>query len=118
MRIYEPHNAHVMSCMRNGIREAYIEYEFQNPIYGVIVDLAHWREYASEWLDKNSGYAELMIYGKQDLLNPHDTGGWFACFDMLSDDKALPRDRSNPTTYIIEFNQPVNNIKFYCQSKA
>ena len=108
------HNEYiVMSCIRTGIREAFIEYEFDEPVYGIVVDLAHWRELSCEHLDKSSGHAGLKIWGQQDPMNPYDTGGWLNIFDLLSDSTDLTRDRTNPTSYTIEFDQPVRNFKFY-----
>jgi len=38
------HNEYVvMSCIKTNITEAFIEYEFDEPIYGIVVDLVHWR---------------------------------------------------------------------------
>lgn len=103
----------VMSCVKRGIREAFIEYEFDEPVYGIIVDLSYWRSAAHELLNKNNGEAKFKIWGQQDPMNPYDTGGWLTIFDLLSDDVGLPEDRSNIETYTIEFDQPVRNFMFY-----
>jgi V8-like Glu-specific endopeptidase len=103
----------VMSSIRTGYSEAYIEFNFDVPVFRIDVDLTHWREYANEWLDKDSGVAELQTWHTKDWWNPFDTSRWVRKMDLLSDSTALPRDRSNPTTYIIKFSTPVNGFRFY-----
>lgn len=104
------HNEYiVMSCMRANITEAFIEYKFDIPISKLTVQLSHWRERAAEWLDKNTGIAELQYW---------DNDKWNQKLDLLSDETALPRDRTNPKTYTITFNEPVTRIRFYEKSNT
>lgn len=99
------HNEYiVMSCMRENIIEAFIEYKFDTPISKLDVQLSHWRERSVEWLDKNTGIAELQYWGNYK---------WNQKLDLLSDETALPRDRTNPKTYTIVFDEPVTRIRFY-----
>ena len=99
------HNEYiVMSPIRNGIDYAFIEFRFPRAITRMDVELSHWRELTSELLDDTNGNAVLQQYiGRT----------WIPIFDLLSPETALPRDRNNPTTYEIEFNQPAYRIRFY-----
>ncbi len=103
----------VMSCIKTNITEAFIEYEFDVPVYRIDVDLAHWREYSHEWLDKDKGIAELQVWHERSWWNPLVSSRWVQKFDLLSDETALPRDRTQPTTYSIEFDSPVTGFRFY-----
>lgn len=94
----------VMSCMRENVTEAFIEYKFDTPISKLTVQLSHWRERSVEWLDKDTGVAELQYW---------DNNKWNEKLDLLSDETALPRDRTNPKTYTIVFEEPVTRIQFY-----
>lgn len=99
------HNEYiVMSCMRENVTEAFIEYKFDTPISKLTVQLSHWRERSVEWLDKNTGMAELQYW---------DNNKWNQKLDLLSDETALPRDRTNPKTYTVIFDEPVTRIRFY-----
>lgn len=102
----------VMSCFREGINNAFIEYKFNYPVFGLIVDLAHWRSLSIEWLDKITGYGYFSIFGYRDYSNPFDTGGRLNIVDLLSDEINLSRVREKPTKLQIEFDQPVYNFKF------
>ena len=108
----------VMSCIKTNITEAFIEYAFNTPVYRIDVELTHWREYSNEWLDKNSGISELQTWHVKDWWNPFDSSRWIQKFDLLSDQTALPRDRTNPTTYTIEFATPVMGFRFYSKINA
>ncbi len=96
----------VMSCIKTNITKAFIEYRFEDPVNRIDVELTHWREYASEWLDKDTGVAELQIL---------DGATWIEKFDLLADETALPRNRNNPTTYTIKFDTPVYRFRFYSE---
>ena len=106
----------VMSCIRSGINEAFIEYQFEQPICGLIVTLSHWREASHDWLTKNNESAYLSVFGHQDPRNPYDQGGWIRQFDLLSDETNLSRNRMAPSKFIINFNQTITRIKFQCHS--
>lgn len=103
----------VMSCVKTDITYAWIEYEFDIPVYKIDVELTHWREYSNEWLDKDSGVSKLQLWHDDVWWNPFDEEGWVDYFDLLSDETALPRDRTNPTLYTIEFEEPVSGFRFY-----
>lgn len=103
----------VMSCVKTDITEAWIEYEFDIPVYKIDVELTHWREYSNEWLDKDSGVSKLQLWHDDVWWNPFDEEGWVDYFDLLSDETSLPRDRTNPTLYTIEFEEPVSGFRFY-----
>lgn len=101
------HNEYiVMSCIRTGITEAFIEYKFSVPITKIVVYLSHWRTYSNEWLDNDSGMAELQFW---------KNGGWNTRLDLLSNEVNLPTDRTNPTTYTIVFDEPVYVFRFYSE---
>lgn len=42
-----------------------------------------------------------------------DNNKWNEKLDLLSDETSLPRDRTNPKTYTIVFEEPVTRIQFY-----
>ncbi len=99
------HNEYiVMSCMRRNVIEAFIEYKFDTPISKFTVQLSHWREKEIEWLHKDTGIAELQ-YRHDNKRNQK--------LDLLSDETALPRDRANPNSYSIVFDEAVTRIRFY-----
>lgn len=103
------HNEYVvMSPFRNGITEAFIEYKFDVPVSRIEVDLSHWRSLSHEWTYSSNCSAVLRI----PLGN-----GYVTVFDLLSDTTNLPTDRTNPTTYTLEFSTPVYSFQFYMQSK-
>ena len=113
------HNEYiVMSCIRPQISSAFIEYQFDYPVYGVVVNLSFWRDVAYDLLDKNTGKAFFSIFGHQDLTNPYDSGGWMRTVDLLSDETNLSRNRNRPTNLTIEFNQPIKKMKFECSSSV
>ncbi|MCQ2776435.1 MAG: hypothetical protein MJ217_01765 [Bacilli bacterium] len=105
---YIQREAVVMSCIKKGINEAFIEYSFDVGITSIQVELSHWREYTNEHLDKDSGIAELQIWDSDDIY-----GNWVRKMDLLSDETNLPRDRNHPTLYNIVFDQPVYAFRFY-----
>ena len=77
------------------------------------MNLSHWRDYANEWLNSNSGVAELQIWHKKDLWNLFDSDRWITKFDILLDSTNLSHDRNNQTTYTIEFETLVYGFRFY-----
>lgn len=104
------HNEYVvMSPFRNGITEAFIEYKFDVPVSKIEVDLAHWRSLSHEWTYASNCTAVLRI--------PNGSGGYTTVLDLLSSSTNLPTDRTNPTTYTIEFSTPVYSFQFYMKSK-
>ena len=96
----------VMSPIRKGINEAFIEYRFETALNRIDVELSHWREQASEWLSSSNGMAAIQQY----IGN-----SWVTVLDLLSSDANLPRDRNNKNTYKIEFMQPAYRIRFYAK---
>lgn len=103
------HNEYVvMSPIRKGINEAFIEYSFMTAITRLDVELAHWREYSNELLDSSTGEARLEYY----------SNGWQTKLDLLSEETCLPQDRSQMLLYKITFDQPVYRIRFYSKSYA
>lgn len=94
----------VMSPIRSGINEAFIEYRFETALTRIDVDLSHWREQSKEWLSSSNGIAVVQQYIEDD---------WVTVLDLLSTDTALPRNRNNKNTYKIEFLQPAYRIRFY-----
>lgn len=103
------HNEYiVMSPFRSGITEAFIEYKFDVPVSKIEVDLSHWRSLAQEWTYSSNCTAVLRV--------PDGQGGYTVIFDLLAESTNLPTDRTNPTTYTIEFPTPVYSFEFYMHS--
>lgn len=101
------HNEYVvLSPRRVNFNNAYIIYEFDTPIIKLEVSLAHWRSYSYEQLDANNGEAKLQYY---------DGSNWITKLDLLAESTNLTRDRTNPDKFLIEFNEPINMIKFYAK---
>lgn len=101
------HNEYiVMSPIRKGINEAWIEYNFDTAISRLDVQLSHWRPYYSEHLDSSNGEVVFEIYGDDD---------WKPVQDLLDPNFALPEERTNIKTYTFEFEQPVYRMRFYSQ---
>ena len=101
------HNEYiVLSPRRINFNNAYIIYEFDTPIIKLEVSLAHWRSYSYEQLDANNGEAKLQYY---------DGSSWITKLDLLAESTNLTTDRTNPNKFLIEFNEPVDMIKFYAK---
>jgi len=65
----------VMSLIRKGINEAFIEYRFKTALTRMDVDLSHWREQSNEWLSSSNGTAVVQQYiGK----------AWVTVLDLLA----------------------------------
>lgn len=94
----------VMSPIRKGINEAYIEYRFETALTRIDVDLSHWREQSSELLSSSNGTAVIQQYIEDE---------WVTVLDLLASETNLPRNRNNKNTYKIEFIQPAYRIRFY-----
>ena len=103
----------VMSCIKTGITEAFLEFAFDFPITRIDVDMSHWREAESEWLDSSTGISELQIWHEGNQALPNDPSGWIQHFDFLSSSANMSRDRTNPSQYSIYFSQPVFGFRFY-----
>ncbi len=100
------HNEYiVMSCVRLGYNEAYIVYHFDNPIWKIDVELAHWRELSNELFDSYSGKFVIERFSGNE---------WKENFNLLYVDD-LTRDRTRPKTYQIAFEQPTNYVRFYAK---
>lgn len=105
----------VMSCIKTGITEAFLDFAFDSPIVKLEVDMAHWRELSSEWLDSNNGIVELQVWHHRDLSNPNDTCRWISYFDFLNNPISLSRDRNNMSHYVILFSEPVYGLRFHSE---
>lgn len=99
------HNEYiVMSPIRLGINEAFIEYRFESAITRMDIELSHWRPYSNEWLNHDTGSACIQQFvGNK----------WITVLDLLSSTTNLPVDRSHPSIYTIEFERPAYRIRFY-----
>lgn len=97
----------VMSCIRQNINEAYIEYRFETALTRIDVDLSYWRDPSYELISPNMGTAVIQQYKKN---------GWTTVFNMLDPQKNLPSNRNNKNTYQITFDQPAYRIRFYSNS--
>lgn len=108
------HNEYVvMSCIKTGITEAFIEFAFDLPINKIEVELSHWREYSYEWLNDTTGIAELQVWHNKIMGIPFDNDKWIKKLDLLSKETAMPHDRTKQAKYIIEFEEPVYCFRFY-----
>lgn len=94
----------VMSPIRKGINEAFIEYRFEKALTRIDVDLSHWREQSSELLSSSNGTGVIQQYIEDD---------WVTVLDLLASETNLPRNRNDKNTYKIEFMQPAYRIRFY-----
>lgn len=102
------HNEYiVLSPIRSGFSHAFIEYRFNKPVDRIDVQLSHWREYRKEKLDNSNGKAEVQAY---------IDGDWACQLDLLADSTNLPRNRNQPNTYKIIFDEPTYNIRFYAET--
>ncbi|MDE6656612.1 MAG: trypsin-like serine protease, partial [Anaeroplasmataceae bacterium] len=98
----------VMSPFRKGITEAFIEYQFDDLVTKIEVDLSHWRNLSNEWTYSSDCTAVLRI---------KNGNSYVTVLDLLSPFTYLPTDRTNPTTYTIFFPTPVSSFEFYMESK-
>ena len=99
------HNEYiVLSTIKTGVREAFIEYRFQVPVKRIDVQLSHWRESSYEWLTPQTG----AIY----LQTPSSAYTWNNTFNLFTD-ISLPTDRTVPKTFTFEFDEPLYRFRFY-----
>ena len=94
----------VMSPIRKGIDEAFLEYRFDTAINGMEVELSHWREVETELLTKDNGKAVIQCFRDRE---------WVDVFDLLSSSANLGHDRNNMQVYRIDFERPAYRIRFY-----
>lgn len=94
----------VMSPIRDGFREAYIEYRFSYAVTRIDVELAHWRKTSHEWLTSSTGEASVQYYWENQ---------WVDKLDLLSPSTALPTNRNSHKFYKIEFDNPVYRVRFH-----
>lgn len=102
------HNEYiVMSPIRKGFKEAFIEYRFSYAVTRIDVELARWRKTSHEWLTSSTGEAEVQYYwGNQ----------WVKKLDLLSSSTALPTNRNAHKFYKIEFDNPVCRVRFHAET--
>ena len=98
----------VMSSVRSDIekKEAFIEYSFNAPVNKIEVDLTYWRPPLHEYINSSNGSAYLQV---------KDGEGWNNVFNLLAESTNLPTDRTKPTTYTIDFDQPTYVFRFYSE---
>ena len=94
----------VMSPIKTGINEAFIEYKFDFNISRIEVALSHWRELSNELLSTSTGKAELQIKVGNE---------WIIYKDLLSDEINLSRDREKPNYYRFYFEDNIKEFRFY-----
>lgn len=98
------HNEYiVMSPIRSGVTEAWIEYKFDIAISKITVELSHWRPSSNEWLTSSNGIIELQYWKDSQ---------WHTQLDLLND-VTITTDRTNPNVLTIEFEEPVYMFRFY-----
>ena len=102
------HNEYiVMSPIRNGFNEAFIEYRFNYAVNRLDVELSYWREISHEWLSSSTGEAFVQYYWDDQWVNK---------LDLLSPSTSLPIYRDSHKFYKIKFDNPVYRIRFYARS--
>ena len=82
-----------LSSNRQGAGDAYLVYNFNNPIYEFNVDLAYWSN--SERFTDTTGYLQYK----------NSNGEWITLLDLMDSNNGIPTDRTNPKNfnfYIIE----------------
>ncbi len=99
----------VLSCIRKNINEAFLEFRFEWAINRMDVALSYWRDASLELLNSNNGKAVIQQYIDD---------GWVDVFDLLASETALPEDRTNKTTYTLEFSRLAYRIRFYLKSNS
>lgn len=97
----------VMSPIRNGYKEAYIEYRFSYAVTRIDVELAHWRPTSHEWLTSSTGEASVQYYWENQ---------WVDKLDLLSSSTALPTNRNSHKFYKIVFDNPVYRVRFHAET--
>lgn len=97
----------VMSPIRGGFKEAFIEYRFSYAVTRIDVELSHWRETSHELLTNSTGEASVQYYWENQ---------WVDKLDLLSSSTALPTNRNSHKFYKIEFDNPVYRIRFHAET--
>ena len=106
-----------MSCIRENVNEAYIEYAFNSPISGIQVDLSYWRSPLYEYLTSSNGLAELQFWVEPNVSNLFQ-GRWERALDLLSEETNLPTDRTKQTKYEVNFSTQVYSFRFYSKTNV
>ena len=99
----------VMSPIRKGVNEAFVEYRFRTAVTRVDVELARWRPASHELLTSSNGEAKVQYYWEN---------GWVDKLDLLAEETALPDDRNAHKFYPLIFENPVYRIRFYSSCSA
>ncbi len=97
----------VMSPIRSGVTEAFIEYRFSYAVTRIDVELAHWRSTSHELLTSSTGEAAVQYYWEN---------GWVDKLDLLSSSTALPTNRDAHVFYKIVFDNPVYRVRFHADT--
>lgn len=93
-----------MSPRRKGYGTAYIQYEFENPVDSITVDLTFWS-------DQERYYSWDLPTAVIQYASLTDDNTWIDREDLLS--IGLPTDRTKPTTYTFDFPQRTKKFRFY-----
>lgn len=99
----------VMSPIRDGFKEAFIEYRFDYAVTRIDVEIAHWRSSSYEQLTSSTGKASIQYYWEN---------RWVDKFDLLSSASDIPTDRNSHAFFKIEFKNPVYRVRFHAQTFA
>lgn len=92
----------VMSPRRAEAGIAYLQYAFPNPVYRANVNLTLWSD--SELL-RPSDCTAVVQY-------KNINGNWITILDLLND-IYLANDREYPTTFMLNFDMPILEFRFY-----
>lgn len=94
------HNEYVvMSDIRSGIYNAFLTYQFYQPVTKIEVDLSHWRELEHEWTYETETICRLRV-GTRVIAN------------LLSDEINLTTNRNFPIKYTFIMPYPIYTFTF------
>lgn len=92
----------IISAIQRNAGTAYLEYQFIEPVYEIIVDLAYYS--SSEFITTSTAEAALQY--------KNSSGNWVTLINFF-EDVTLPTDRTAPTTFTFMFPANVRQFRFY-----
>lgn len=95
----------IISAIQRNAGTAYLEYQFIEPVYEIIVDLAYYS--SSEFITTSTAEAALQY--------KNSSGNWVTLINFF-EDVTLPTDRTAPTTFTFMFPANVRQFRFYTSS--
>lgn len=95
----------MISPKQNDAGTAYLEYQFIEPVYEIIVDLSFYS--ANEYIITTDSTAALQY--------KDTSGNWVTLIDLFND-VTLPTDPTQPTTFTFMFPENVRHFRFYAST--